>query len=225
MTTKTLPLASLVEDLNLYPRHNLNDIHVADLVRALQAGVTLPMIIVDAQSKRIVDWFHRKRALLKHLGEEASVPVELRRYKTEADLFLDAVRLNAAHGAKFDRQDQRRIVIRATEMKIDHKAIAVTLSVPEQHVEYLAVQVFYDDGGATKPGKRGFSHLYGQTLTPQQMKVVDTVRSGEVVRLCVELRGLLDADLVDLTNDRILGELGSTSAAIARVLKARRKTA
>lgn len=214
-----IELAKLVKDYTLYPRNDVNDMHVRDLLTALTAGATLPPIIAEAKTFRIVDGFHRYEAFSKHLGTAGVVPVELRTYASDAALFLDAVALNSGHGRKLDRHDQTRIVLRLRELHVDDQTIAVTLHVPEPEIPILAVRVLHDSTGQRIPLKRGLQHLRGQKLTANQIKVVSSVRSGEAGRLCMELSGLLREGLVDLTDHRIVTQLQELAHHIEEALR------
>ena len=197
MKTERVPAASLVEDFALYPRNEVNDTHVNDLVRSLSSGSDLPPIIAERLTNRIVDGVHRRRAHLKHFGDSAIVEVEFRDYEDEAALYLEAVRFNAAHGRRLDRHDQTRIVLRLQELKVDAKVIASALHVPEQEIKTLAVRIVYDTAGMAVPQKRGFEHLRGQKVSDEQIGAMKSVRSGELGRVCNELIKLLDYELID----------------------------
>ncbi len=216
---KKMAIASLVEDFSLYPRHRVDDSHVGDLTRALQAGHTLPPIIADAKSLRIVDGFHRRRAYIKFAGDEAAAFVELRRYKDEAALFLDAVSLNSSHGRKLDRHDQTRVVLRLRELQVPDQRIALQLHVPEPTIQQLALRVVMAPAGVL-PSKRGLEHMRGKEMSESQVSVMGSVRSAEAGRLCLELTRLLDADLVDMSDDTIIQRLKALSEAIERALRA-----
>lgn len=218
-TTKKLSLASLVEDFSLYPRNHVDDVHITDLRRALQAGVELPPIVVDRASLRIVDGVHRRRAMLKHSGEQAVATVVLNSYPDDAAFFMDAVRLNAQHGRKLDRQDQTRIVLKMQEMKVEPYVIASTLFIPEAEVRTLAINVVYGAEQEPHPNKRGFAHLRGETLTPLQLQTIQSVRSGEVGRACRELVRMLQAQLVDLDDPKVVEQLRELSELIQKTLQ------
>lgn len=219
MKPKTIAVATLVEDFGLYPRHRVDDSHVSDLVRALQSGRALPPIIADAESKRIVDGFHRRRAYLKHFGEEATAPVELRTYADEAALFMDSVELNSAHGRKLDRHDQTRIVLKMRELNIGDQQIALTLHVPEPVIQTLSIRIVHSPSGPI-PSKRGLEHMRGQQLTGEQVAVMESVRSAEAGRLCMELTRLLRAEMVDLSDEQIVSRLRELQQAIEESLHA-----
>ncbi len=203
---KDIALADLIEDTTIYPRNRVDDTHVSDLVTALRAGTVLPPLVVEETTTRVVDGIHRRRAQVKVYGAAHAVKCEMRRYANEADLFIDAVALNSAHGRKLDRQDQVRIVLRLRDYHIDNRTIAVTLHVPEPVVDKLAVRIVFNNS-VPVPSKRGFGHLQGQEVTKEQLQVMGSVRSGEVIRLCHELSGLLRTKLVDLDDGATVGEL------------------
>jgi len=222
MKTKKVAVASLIEDFDLYPRNRVDDGHVGDLVRAVNSGEELPPIVVDEKTMRIVDGFHRRRAYLRAVGEEAMAVVDLRRYKNDAEAFLDAVALNSAHGRKLDRHDQTRIVLKLRELHVPDNQIAVTLHVPEPTVQQLSMRIVMVQAGV-RPFKRGLEHMRGQTLSNEQMAVVDSVRSAEAGRLSLELTRLLDAGLVDLTDPQIVERLTILRRQIDLALKTVRK--
>lgn len=202
-----LRLDTLVEDPSLYPRNSVDETHVADLARALASGATLPPIIAEAATLRIVDGYHRRRALLKFLGSEAIAPVELREYEAEKDLFLEAVGLNSIHGRRLDRHDQTKIVLRLRELGIEDREISIRLHVPEPIVQKLAVRVVFDIDDHAQPSKRGLEHMQGQRLSSEQLSAVSSVRSAEAGRLCIELTKLLENRLVNLDDKSIIGLL------------------
>lgn len=219
MKPKEIPLATLVEDFSLYPRHRVEEVHVSDLVRAIQSGQTLPPIIADAKSLRIVDGFHRRRAYLKVLGDEATALVELRTYKDEAALFLQAVELNSAHGRKLDRQDQTRIVLKLRELNVPDQQISLSLHIPEPVIQVLSLRIVHAPSGPI-PSKRGLEHMRGQSLNSAQVTAMQSVRSAEAGRLCMELTALLENNLVDLSDTGIVERLERLVKAIRAALKA-----
>lgn len=217
--SKTIKASMLVEDFTLYPRNQVDDSHINDLVKAIKSGAELPPIIIDRSSKRIVDGFHRFRAFTKLFGPDTDIPAVLKDYASEAELYLDAVRYNAGHGRKLDRHDQTRIVLRLHELQVDDVTIASALHVPEPEVRTLAVRIVYDDGGTAMPQKRGLEHMRGQTLTAGQVAAMKSVRSAEVGRLCIELTKLLDQEMVDYTDPLIEERLRQVAHAVTLSLK------
>ena len=146
MAIKNLPIAALVEDFTIYPRHDVDSTHISDLVRAIKAGVVIPEPICEAKSLRIVDGFHRVRAYKRVYGEQAEIKVELRSYKSETDVIKEAVALNSAHGRRFDQQDRTRCVLMLQEHGVELDDIAVVLHTTAERVEQLMVRVVVVNG-------------------------------------------------------------------------------
>jgi len=210
--------ASLVEDFGFYPRNHVDDTHVNDLARALAAGDTLPPLIVDRASRRIVDGFHRRRAYLKAFGDKAKVPVVYHAYTSDTELLTDAVRLNASHGRKLDRHDQTRIVLLCRTLQVPDQTIAVMLHVPEPVVQQLSIRILQAPSGPI-PSKRGLEHMRGQRITIDQQNAIAKVRSGEVGRLCEELSSLVSHDLVDWDNTTVVDQLRALAQLILKTLR------
>lgn len=207
MKTKLVPLASLVEDYQLYPRHQIDEVHVNDMVHALQAGTPLPRIIAEEKTLRIVDGFHRVRAFRKVLGEDGSVRVELRGYPDEIELFADAARLNAGHGRKLNRNDQIRIILRGRDLGADDDTIATWLHVGPERVHVLAVRVATGPDGEQVALKRGAEHFAGRHMTAEQVGALRQMRGAQTLRLVRELIRLLETDVANLADDGVRAEL------------------
>lgn len=130
---KTMKLTDLILDFDLYPRNDVSATHVTALIDAFESGEAIPPIIVDAKSKRVVDGFHRYR-MHDRLGHD-TVEVELRTYASEADLFADAVRLNASHGRSFDSFDRRRAVLKLADYGYTPEQIKAIVHMPAAKLE------------------------------------------------------------------------------------------
>lgn len=168
--SRAVPVSALVEDYDLYPRASVDSTHIADMVRAMEADIALPAIVVDRASKRIVDGWHRCRAVRRFGGDEAKIQVDFRDYPDEVSLYADAVRLNADHGRKLTRWDHARIKLRATELGIAPTQVAVLIHRPVDYVTAkLHVAVHRTNGGTEQVAlKRTLEHLDGAVLTEAQ---------------------------------------------------------
>lgn len=95
---KTVKVLELILDWKLWPRHEagkLDSTNVAKLKAILVDGRSFNTpIIVDSKSLRVIDGFHRCRALSDVLGDDAEIEVTLRDYENEI-----AMRIDAAHSA------------------------------------------------------------------------------------------------------------------------------
>jgi hypothetical protein len=208
-TRKTLPLALLIEDWDIYPRHAVNNSHVNSLYEALAAGDTLPPPRIDTATHRIVDGFHRIRAYRKHLGDDASITVDLNSYPTELALLEDAVRLNAAHGAKLETQDLTRATILLRRLGATTDTIAATLSVTPSKLEKIAARIVIVQSGDHReeqpakpslwPTKTGETHV----ITGDQYRVHKSSSGWRHRQTIKQLRKELDNGLVTLNEPTI----------------------
>jgi hypothetical protein len=119
-----------VLDWNLWPRHSaqsLDSANIRQMKEAMEAGVTLPAIIVNKDDMRVVDGFHRVSAVLAQYGDEAEIEADVRHYESEAEMFLDAGRYNSIHGLPMSPMDRAYFIIKARRMKIPAPAVAEAL--------------------------------------------------------------------------------------------------
>ena len=208
MKTARLPLSELVEDLDVYPRACVFSGHVTELEEAFRAGAELPPPIIDAKSKRIVDGFHRVRMLRRVLGPDAEIEVEVRRYRTDADLFLDAVRLNAGHGRRMSSFDVARCARIAETLAIDPEQVATVLSVrPERLAGIRAVKEAVTIEGTRVPIRRGLAHLAGRTLSPRQVQAARTIGGQTPLYHANQLIELLESDSLPAEDTVLLARL------------------
>src|SRR3972149_5611153 len=129
---KAMPIESLIEDFDLYPRTMVWGPHVARLRDALTAGATTSPVIVDAKSKRIVDGFHRVRAY-KQLGRD-KIECEIRTYKNDAELFSDAVRLNSSHGRPLGPYEIKKSVETLRRLGVGEKRSTEIVRAPKERI-------------------------------------------------------------------------------------------
>jgi ParB-like chromosome segregation protein Spo0J len=223
-----VPLAALVEDLAVYPRHAVDSQHVAGLVDALKAGVQLPPLVVEKppqgkDTHRIVDGVHRYRALRRVIGPRGTASVLIKSYAGEAELILDAVALNSAHGRRLDRMDQARAVLLAEEAGASARQISVVLHVPEKRVEELRVRIAhveFPDGPAVVL-KRPAQHFAGKTMTEKQAAAHQSMPGTSLLLTARQLLLAIETDLVNPEDEPLRRVLGELSDALVAWLRAR----
>jgi hypothetical protein len=209
---KSIPVAGLVEDLSIYPRHEVDEANVARLVCALEAGNSLPPVVAEKKSKRIVDGWHRCRAYRRVFGDEHVIDVELRDYPDEASLVFDSIEMNARHGRQLNGTDRIRSAVMLEQLGFGADQIAVALHVTEAQVQKLVVRVAKARTASveTVPGtrlvalKRPVSWMQGKTLTAEQVKTHDMLPGTSFTLLAKQLLEALRSQMVDLTDDRLM---------------------
>lgn len=162
-----VPLERLVEDFKLYPRTQVQPPHVSQMAEALRAGEQLPPIVVEAETYRIVDGWHRKRAHEKAgLAEIACI---LRSYASEADLFEEAIRLNATHGRPLAAYERKRCIQIAQELGLSLERTAAALRIRPEAAVKMFERAPLDESGRVVAVKQGLPSVTPWTSRMQQV--------------------------------------------------------
>ena len=53
--TDTKPIAALILDETLWPRHNISAANLAAITEAVRAGATMPPVVIDAKTSKVID--------------------------------------------------------------------------------------------------------------------------------------------------------------------------
>lgn len=203
-----LRAAEVVLDYNVYPRNKVDATHVKLIRAAMRGGNSLPPIVVEGKSRRAVDGFHRDVAALREYGEDATIKAELREYESDAELFLDAVRLNSGHGANLTPYDRVRCLTIADELKITSDDVARALrSSPEELKDMKLRRIATQKGGGLVPLKSGLVHLADRKLSRKQ--VVGNEQAGGLSRTYYvnEVIRTIEYDLADWSNESFVARL------------------
>lgn len=219
MAIEQVRLSELVEDFNVYPRGSVSEMHVADLVLALDAGNTLPHPLADRATRKIVDGFHRIRAWRKRLGDDGVIEVSIREFADDAAMLLESARLNSVQGLRLSRYDQRHVVIKARALGLPDDAVAVALGVTPVRLTNITVMTAQSEAGPV-PLKRGVAHLGSQYLTTGQLTEIRRMRGGSTRGKVTELTRLLrEEGMVPVESDPVLRQsLAELAGMIAGVL-------
>lgn len=221
------PAALLVEDTFLYPRERVDDFNTNQIAEAYQAGATIPPPVVARDGLLIIDGWHRKRAYQKVFGEDAKIEVEIRDYADRSEMFLDAVRLNAAHGNRLSTVDKKRCLILAEEFKVQEYRMWEVLHVrPETARKWSAARATVaakkDQVGAGKkyrtpglkrskrrlvPLKGSMEHLSGSTITVDQEHAMEKVGGLQQSYYVSQVVNLIEHDLLDRSNESLMEKL------------------
>lgn len=182
MGIKKMKAIQLVMDWNLWPRYeagNLDSTNVRRMREAMEAGIPLPPIIASKKDFRIVDGFHRVTAYLAQFGDDVEIEVELREYKSDADLFLEATMLNSRHGLPMTPKDKAHAILVGRRYHIPPAAMADALGMlPEKMKAFLAARTAKTSTGETIPLSAGAMGLAGSTMNSDQEHFARTANGG-----------------------------------------------
>ena len=122
----------LVFDWNLWPRQSIGTLdatNLSQLRESLRAGYEIPPVVINKADYRIIDGFHRTRAIIDVFGKDADIDVIVNDYKDEKEMVLDSGRLNAFQGLKLSPTDRAHFAAKCKKMKIPVSVIAETLKI------------------------------------------------------------------------------------------------
>lgn len=212
--------AELIEDFDLYPRNNVDASHIRSLCDSLAAGVKFPPILIDQKSKRVVDGIHRLRAALRFFGDEAEIDVVEKTYPDEAAMFLDAMRLNAAHGAKLDSADRVHCAIVAERLKISLDKVAGALNVPKDKLGALVSDRTATAGRLKIALKNTNRHFAGKHLTERQIEANERSSGMNQAFYVNQLIDLIEAGLLNRDDAKLMERLTVLQGLLEEVLAA-----
>lgn len=220
MSVKRVKAIELVFDWNLWPRHKaevLDSTNLQQLRDALRAGMRFPPVIVSETDMRIIDGFHRTRAVLDVLGEEGEIDAEFRTYKNEAEMFLEAGALNN-HGLKLGPIDRAHFILKARKMKIPPEAIAIALGMDKDKMqEFISKRSAKTQSGEVIPLPAGARNLAGKKLTEEQEHYARTANGCLPEMYASMLLNALRADAL-LLEERTIKVLKNLHEAIGVLL-------
>lgn len=217
---RKIKVSLLVIDYNLYPRNNVDSYNVRCIADAIAAGEKLPPILIDRKSKRIIDGVHRTKAYLT-IDENMDVDVIEKDYKSEKEMFLEAMRLNAAHGAKLDACDRTRCCIIAEKLHISIDAVAGALHMTVDKLAGLqATRTAKTSGGLSVPLKRTFQHMSGQRMTKPQMEVNQRSSGMNQAFYAIQLIDMIQANLLDKEDEKLIDTLRKLNELLDELLAA-----
>lgn len=196
-----VPVTSLEFDPDLYPRIDVSDFHVAELMRVMEGGHTLPPVIADRKTRKLVDGAHRWHAAIRK--ELPEIAVEWRDYPNETELFEDACLLNSAHGLNFTARDKLKVIEISQRFGLKELEISKILRTSPSYVKAIMPRYATVQNGASAkklervPLKASTRHLSGQTITPAQADAIRGNAPGtSYLLLARQLISALENDLL-----------------------------
>ena len=223
---KRRKLSELVLDYSIYPRREIDRYHANTMVECLNNGGTLPPVVICNKSLRVVDGFHRITAYKRVSEDNPDYEVECieKVYKNDAALFLDSMRFNASHGRTLTKFDRTHCVLLAKKLRVSDKDIAQILHVPPREIkQILEVRSAYKPGKSQEltPIKNTIKHKAGQRLTEDQELCNDKLGGMDQVFYVTQVILLIENDLVDWDNTRLVERMRRLADLLEEVLAAK----
>ncbi len=166
--------SELILDFTLYPRTRIDADCVHFMVQAREGGAKFPPVVVDKASNRVVDGFHRI-TMYKRINAAHPVEVVEREYESDAEMFADAVRLNANHGRNLSVHDRKHCLLRSKELGLTVDKLASALSMTVEAVGELRSEgsgQLRIDGQSKKIATRGVTPSHAGKMNAARAKQV-----------------------------------------------------
>jgi hypothetical protein len=223
-----VPVLSLTLDYEVYPRTGIDSIAVSDMVRALEAGEVFPPIVVDKKSKRVVDGFHRCKSRLRYEGNDAKIEAIWKTYKDDGELMLDAAYPNSMNGTKLNSHDRVHFVLLAEVLGVSRPQAARALRMSVERLTKLMDDRTGQVRGSNRQlgVKSGLASLFveqGRKMNQAQEDVNRRYGGMAPIVYVNMIIDLLDNDMIDWRNERLVDRLKVLYASLGRELAARKK--
>jgi len=141
MKTALMKISELTIDSELYPRIRSGWLTAYQYAQAMKANSIFPPITVGIyrEKKYVVDGVHRIEA--KKMLKEEYIDAIVKTYKSEKEMFVDAVKLNSAHGRQLSVQEKVRIIDKLKKMRFNLQEISELVKVPIDKIGLLQQRI------------------------------------------------------------------------------------
>ena len=211
-----IKVATLILDYDLYPRAQIDGYHVNEMVEGLKAGTSFPPIIADAKSKRVIDGFHRVKALQKLYKEAAEADVMFLTYKSEAEMYEAAMKANSSHGRNLTSFDKAHSILKGKEFGLTDLQLAKALNVTVDRVAFLIQDRWTADKDVLK---KTVSHFAGTHITQEQREFIPRAGGLDQLFYISQVIALLQSDSIDWTRDKVRAALKLLQGLLKQSLK------
>ena len=141
MKATLLKISELTIDSELYPRIKSGWLTAYQYAQAMKANSVFPPITVGIyrEKKYVVDGVHRIEA--KKMLKEEYIDAIVKIYESEREMFVDAVKLNSAHGRQLSVQEKVRIIYKLKKMRFKLQEISELIKVPIDKIGLLQQRI------------------------------------------------------------------------------------
>jgi hypothetical protein len=213
---KKYKLSELILDFELYPRGSVDSHHAGEIASAIEAGASMPPIVIDKKSKRITDGFHRWKAYRQLFDEDYQVECVEKTYKNEGEMLLDAMRFNASHGRALTSHDKAHCLIIAKKFKLSDHLVAQALNLTTGKIGTMRATKIGRIGRKPIALKRTIKHMAEKTLTKTQVVANEKLSGMNQLFYVNQIKILIENDLIDMENGDLLTGLNELKLMLDR---------
>lgn len=214
--SKTLALArqravptdinDIVVNESILPRPKPDHFTVADYTNAIRAGSTFPPILVCRTSMCLIDGLHRLLAH-KQAGRKR-IAVHFEDVLDDADHFYQAVCANSENSLRFTAGQIKSIQLKAEQMGIEEKRIAVALRLPVERLKNRPTKSFIGDFlGSEVITKPADAHMAGKRFNEEQFEVHKKLGGSRQIDYFHQSKAILEVELTDWQDSVVVRQL------------------
>ena len=210
---QNVSVARLVEDMDIYPRVQVDDYHVSTIAEAVRAGNQMPPLVVGqlkghrTKTFLIIDGVHRSRAYRKVFGNNVSVPVTAKFYLSKAEMIFEAAQLNASHGRTLAMQDKTKCIVMLEKSGYSVDDISRALALTVERVKTLRAERVASHNDAMVALKLTTRHLAGRDLSDDEMDYQSKAGGRPQSFYVNQVISMLEHETVDWTDTRLVDQL------------------
>jgi hypothetical protein len=220
-TTTKMKAIELVFDWNLWPRHEsgeLDQTNLKKIKQAIVAGIKLPPVVINQKDNRIIDGFHRTKAMLSLYGDGVEIDVKVINFKTDAEMFMESARLNNEHGLPLSPRDRVHVYLKARKYKIPNPGIASILGVEVDELkEFIEKRTAKTKQGEIVSLSGGSLNLAGKILTTKQEDYIKHTPGISAQLYARLLLNALEANAI-IFSDKVVQTLRELNVKIEKIL-------
>lgn len=202
MKTTLMKISELTIDSELYPRIKSGWLTAYQYAQAMKSNSVFPPITVGIyrQKKYVVDGVHRIEA--KKMLKEEYVDAIVKTYKSEREMFVDAVKLNSAHGRQLSVQEKVRIIDKLKKMRFKLQEISELIKVPIDKIGLLQQRIIMGPKGEAIYLKSVLTNVDAQAGTLQTVDQ-SSFNVASVTALLTQMIELLESEVYSIEQPQI----------------------
>ena len=214
-----IKLSKLKQSPDILEIRRVNPVIVSRYRQAMRAGEKFPNMVVQKGTNIIVQGNHRFEAYLSEYGEDHTVTVQEKAYKSDAEMIADSVHDNARHGEPLDGIGRKRAIVKLTQLGMKPEELAQLMGVSVKKVVEIGGLTVMVRGNGHKPVKHGLEHIVGQTVSAKDYnKHAMTDRALPAYQNAEQLTRWLQNGWVDMNNERNVKALQELHDELDKVL-------
>ncbi len=183
METQIVKIGDLTIDPKLTAIRHVNPVFVSRYRQVYRyTPKVMPLLLVDANTYRVVSGNHRLTAMTKEFPEDYEIQVYWKRYSSEKEVLEDFARENMNHGNAIDTYTKKKLMLALFNLGATPEEISRIFNMPIKDINKLGEDyIKVDIGGGvieSKPVKRGFEPPPGKIVPNKEHEEHDKKDRG-----------------------------------------------